>query len=169
MNDVLSAVEQLLQRKADLLGEVESIDEQVDRIRLALGKGPPIQSNRNYKHPREIRPDGTMPNEIVAALAVREPRTIRDIAAYTKRTTAHISLVLTPMVRTGRVFRTQIQGQGRAYVYARSEAALRAFTDAPTPPANPPPGDDDELGQGTPAKSVPEAAVSTTSEAGISQ
>lgn len=160
--DLVTAVEQLLKEKGDLLRRVDDIDAQLERARLAIG-GRAVPSPKpapNYK--RDLRPDGSLVNEIYAALAAKEPRTKDDIASYVQADAASVHIQLHAMVQAGQIHRGRLpKGIGRPFIYARSEAAIVAFLSAPAPAAPATTsdlgdGDDDELG--LPGASVEDAA-----------
>lgn len=168
---ISGGIEQALRRRAELLTEVESIDAELERVRYALDGGA-LPASRPVGRPRptprgEIRIDGSFANEVMAALAVKEPRTAEDIANWTDITTPWAYQRLVQMVRAGQIFRARLNVQGRTYVYARTEEVLRAFVTAPKRgPASPPePGANDELGQPIPATSSGDSVVDTSSSA----
>ena len=141
--NLTTSVEQLIQRRADLLREVSQIDTELERVKLAL-QGAPSRPGRpirtNYR--RDIRVTGSVPNDIYAALAIREPRSVKDLAAHIKVSTALVSLKCKAMTDVGRLHRVRPHNMGRTYVYARTAEAL--ITTAPDAP----PASDDELGIG---------------------
>jgi len=138
---VLATIEQLLARQADLRREADEIDRELERVRLALQGGRPTparHTTRNFR--RDIRVAGSVPNHIYAALAVREPQTIKDLAAHLKKSPQATSTYCTNMVQRGQLSRVHLHTNGRTYVYART---ADAFALAPEPIGS---GDDDELG-----------------------
>lgn len=157
MVSVLSAIEQLIQRRADLLQEVAAIESELERAQVALSGDVravrvALRGHRNDK--RDRRPDGSLPNMIVASLAAKEPRTLNDIAAYIQRKSPTVYVALREMVMAGQLFRVRASGQGSPNIYARSESVLREYAAAPRigarQPADAPSSGDDELGQDIP-------------------
>lgn len=145
--NLLTSIEQLVQRKADLLREADEIDRELERVRLALnGHAPQPRTapvKRNYR--RDIRVAGSIPNDIYGALEVREPRSIKDLSAHLKVSAQVVQSYCRGMVQTGHLHRVRLHDMGRTYVYSRT-----AETFAPMPQSSPKESDD-ELGQRSPS------------------
>lgn len=155
--NLLTSIEQLVQRKADLLREADEIDRELERVRLALNGHMPQPRHtpvkRNFR--RDIRIDGSIPNDIYAALELREPRTIADIAVHLNVSKQTVANWCTRMVATERLHRVRVHGHGRKYLYSRTAEVF-----APMPQASSGEGDD-ELGQSGPSNAT--TGVDTTS------
>lgn len=165
MNTNLTAsVEQLLQRRVDLLREVTEIDTELERVKLALQGAHPQPRQRpirtNFR--RDIRAAGSIPNDIYAALAVREPRSAKDLAAHLKLNPTYVGVQCKAMADAGRLHRVRLHNRGRTYFYARTADVLIATSTTETPAS------DDELGQRNSANSVPQVGDSISLATDIS-
>lgn len=151
MSTVLGAIETALQRKSDLLREVAEIDAELERAKLAISGAHQIEPRRR-DFSRDIRRDGSLPNEIYAALETKEPQTVGDLATAVRRTPGAIQPWLRDMVNSKRLHRVRLAGAtGRTAIYARTREALDGFVNDNTPAPAPA---DDELGQANGATSA---------------
>lgn len=125
-----SSIESLLQRKAELLREVAEIDAELERAALALQgvarQGRPRPIRQNYR--RDLRVAGSVPNDIYAALAVREPQSIKELADHLKVKLPNLGVQCHRMAMGGQLSRVRVHGMGRTYLYARTSSALTAPT-----------------------------------------
>lgn len=142
--DLVSAIELLQEQKRDALAELARIDNELERARLAiqdmLGGRPLREGVRKPKPANHYLLAGTIPNQILAALAASEPRTLDDLAAITNLNKGTIYNSCIAMVRAGRLFRAKLHVTGKTGVYARSadalvgRAAARPLGDVPAAP-----------------------------------
>lgn len=161
---LIGEIERLIQQKQSLLEQASEIDRELERVKLAI-QG--VTGTRIGKPPRdltrELRPDGSAENAIFAALAAKEPRTLNDIAAYSRRPIPTLRNALSAMVQAGRLYRATLPAQGNPSIYARTKAAL-----GPPKQSPPAPNEDDELGivAAAPSGASPDAALSTSDRGG---
>ena len=127
---IATSIEALLARRTDLLREISEIDAELERATLALqglldGRRPP-PIRHNFR--RDLRVSGSIPNAIYTALALREPRSIKDLAAHLNVHENTLNRECKRMIQAGYLSRVCLQNRGRSYVYARTTEALNITT-----------------------------------------
>ena len=136
---VVSDVDRLVQRRVALLEEIDQIDAQLERVRLALTATVPPRSERiGERKPKRLITEKAR-TAIVAALAKAEPQSTATLKRTTGITTA--GLIASAMAKEGLLHRkTDINGVGRyvGFWYARTPEGFDGSLDVAAKPAGEP-------------------------------
>lgn len=134
--DLAAEIERLASRRDALANEIGAIDQQLERVRLALGFGPGERMRPEPKAPRPMKVGESTRDEIMRALAHVEPQRADMLAKQIGSST--VKQALTVLAREGALIRRAsingVHAHSGGYWYARTAEAFNGHPD--TDPSN---------------------------------